>query len=96
MFEHAARDGARAIGRNCGTIETGKLADLLALDAQNINLEGKSQDQLLDSFIFAGDDRLVTDVWSAGRHLVQAGRHLHRDRITGSYRDTLNRLREQI
>lgn len=24
-----------------------------------------------DSFAFAGDDRLISDVWSAGRHMVQ-------------------------
>ena len=48
----------------------------MALDKKTATLAGRSKDQLIDSFIFAGDDHLVHDVWSAGRHLVTAGRHV--------------------
>jgi formimidoylglutamate deiminase len=71
----------------------GEWADLLALDAGDLRLEGLRDDQVLDGLIFAGRDGLVTDLWSAGRHIVQAGRHIARDGISERYRATMRRLR---
>ena len=51
-------------------------------------------DTLLDTWIFAGKDPVVRDVWAAGRHVVRDGRHIERDAITSAYRDTLHRLRD--
>ena len=67
---------------------------MLALDAASVHLEGLEGDTLLDAWIFAGDDRLVTDVWAAGRHVVKAGRHVRRDEIEARYRRAMNVLRE--
>ncbi len=92
MFEEAARGGAISAGRDSGAIAPGKLADLLALDGNATALIGRSGDQLIDSWIFAGDDRLVRDVWSAGRHIVRDGAHRHRDAITTRYRQVLHSL----
>lgn len=86
LYEAVARGGAMAAGRASGEIAVGKLADLMALDATAVDLDGRSGDALIDSFVFAGDDRMVTDVWSAGRHLVTEGRHRDHDRITAAYR----------
>ncbi len=94
VFEAAARGGARAAGRGAGCIRVAELADLLALDDTHVDLEGRVGDAILDSYIFAGDDRMVRDVWSAGRHLVQHGRHVGRDAIVARYRQALARLRE--
>lgn len=96
LFDGAGRGGAQASGRRTGSIEVGHWADLVAIDAGAIDLEGREGDQLLDSYIFAGDDRLVTDVWSAGRHLVQAGRHVRRDPIGSRYRATMRSLKERL
>ncbi|NNE52709.1 MAG: formimidoylglutamate deiminase [Sulfitobacter sp.] len=85
--------GARAAGRNSGRLEPGQWADMLALDGDHHTLAGRAGDQILDSWIFAGDDRLVRDVWSAGRHMVKEGRHLHRDTIQRAYVKTINDLR---
>ncbi|MBN9788435.1 formimidoylglutamate deiminase [Pseudonocardia sp. TMWB2A] len=92
MLEEAAKGGAVSSGRESGAIAAGKLADLLALDGNATNLLGRSGDQLIDSWIFAGDDRLVTDVWSAGRHQVQDGRHIARAAIESEYRRVLKKL----
>lgn len=62
------------------------LADLVAIDGGDIAFAGLSGDRLLDAWIFAADDRVVTDVWSAGRHCVREGRHVHRDAIIDRYR----------
>jgi len=77
-------------------IAVGQQADLLALDMDATGLLGKSGDMLLDSYIFAGSDTLVTDVWSAGRHLVKDMVHVRRDEIVAGYRKTLKSLMEKI
>ena len=82
IFDAVLAGGAQAAGRASGTIAAGQWADMLALDTGSIHLEGRSGDQALDAWIFAGDDRLVRDVWSAGRHVVQDGAHIDRDAIT--------------
>jgi len=96
LFEQAASGGAQAAGRGSGAIAPGALADLLALDGAHTDLAGKSGDALLDSFIFAGDDRMITDVWSAGRHQVQAGRHIKRDAVEARYRRRMQALRARL
>lgn len=96
LFEGAARGGAQAAGRAAGAIAPGLEADLVALDTGSVALAGLGGDTLLDSFVFAGDDRLVREVWSAGRHVVSAGRHRARDAITDRYRAVLARLRGQL
>jgi formimidoylglutamate deiminase len=85
-----------AAGRASGRIAVGQFADLLALDTSDLRLEGTAGDQLLDAFIFAGRDGLVTDLWSAGRHIVQNGRHVARDSLAAEFRATMRRLRETL
>ena len=92
LLQGAAAGGAQAAGRDSGVLAEGRLADLLALDTQRVDLEGRLGDSLLDAWIFAGDDRAVADVWSSGRHLVRAGRHIARDRIEADYRAVMRRL----
>ncbi|QYK42165.1 MAG: formimidoylglutamate deiminase [Paracoccaceae bacterium] len=93
LYQGAARGGAQAAGRDAGVIAKGKLADLLALDGAGPDLAGRRGDVVLDSYVFAGDDRLVSDVWSAGRHLVSGGRHARHAAITRAYVATVSRLR---
>jgi formimidoylglutamate deiminase len=96
LFEAAARGGAQAAQRDSGLIQTGVWADLLALDATHVDLEGRNGDALLDSFIFAGDDRMISDVWSSGRHMVRGGRHIYHDAILARYRQTMNALKDRL
>ena len=96
LFEGVVQGGAQAAGRQSGGIRVGDWADMLALDMGAVDLEGRQGDDILDAFIFAGDDRLVTDVWSAGRHVVTGGRHLARERIEAGYRRVMARLRAKL
>lgn len=93
LFETAARGGAQAAGRDAGVLAVGKLADMLALDTSGPDMAGHQGDTTLDAYIFAGDDRMVSDVWSAGRHLVSNGRHYAHDAITAAYLATVTKLR---
>ena len=96
LLDAVARGGAQAAMRDAGTLAPGRLADLVALDGEAADLAGKEGDALLDSFVFAGGDRLVTDVWSAGRHVVTEGRHVRHDAITRRYIGTIECLKEAL
>lgn len=89
LYTGAARGGAQALGRKAGQIATGFLADLTAIDADHPTLCALRPDQLLDGLAFAATDSVVTDVWSAGRHQVQGGRHVNRDRIVAGWRQAV-------
>lgn len=92
LFLGAASGGARALGRDAGAIETGKLADLVAIDGEAPALCALSDAQLLDGFCVAAGDDAVTDVWSAGRHVVAGGRHGAREAIIGNYKKAVRSL----
>ena len=93
LYDGAVQGGAQAAGRQSGTIAVGQWADLVALDLSGPDLMDAKGDTILDTFIFARDDRIVTDLWSAGRHLVTGGRHYARDAVTRAYAATVSRLR---
>ncbi|WP_417836922.1 formimidoylglutamate deiminase [Thalassospira tepidiphila] len=96
IYDAAAKGGAQAAGRDSGRIEVGALADLMALDGSAVDLIGRTGDTILDTYIFAGDDRMVRDVWSAGRHVVTEGRHIAHDAITNRYRKVMEQLKEAV
>lgn len=96
MFDAVLRGGAQATGRDTGALRPGLWADMLALDDADVDLQGRTGDTILDTWIFAGDDRMVRDVWSAGRHMVQGGRHRHRSPIVAAYARALADLRDAL
>ncbi|WP_170362818.1 formimidoylglutamate deiminase [Ruegeria arenilitoris] len=89
LYTGAARGGAQALGRDAGEIAEGKLADLMAIDRTHPTLCALTDDQLLDGLCFAAPDGLVTDLWSAGRHMVKQSRHVARDQIISAYRSAI-------
>nr|WP_306266151.1 formimidoylglutamate deiminase [Pararhizobium sp. IMCC3301] len=96
LYLGAAAGGAQALNRKAGKLEIGCLGDLVAIDSTHPQLCALHGDQLFDGLCFAADDRVVSDVWSAGCHMVKDGRHIQRDRITANYcraiRDLTNAL----
>ena len=96
LLEAAVRGGEQAAMRGAGMPAPGRLADLAALDSTAADLIGKRGDTLLDGFVFAGHDRMVTDLWSAGRHVVREGRHVRHDEIRRGYLRTLSALKEAL
>ena len=94
LFEMMLQGGAQATARNTGALRVGAWADMLALDVENVTLHGLGGDALLDAWVFSGDDTLVTEVWSAGRHLVTRGQHVAKQQITHRYLRTLDALRD--
>ena len=96
LFDDILKGGAQASNRASGRIEAGYWADFMSLDTASEHLWGRAEDTALDSWIFAGDDRLVKDVWSAGRHVVRDGAHTDRMRIVGAYKKTIADLKDAL
>ncbi|MFA8384602.1 MAG: formimidoylglutamate deiminase [Pelagibaca sp.] len=97
LFEAANFGGAQAGGRDSGRIARGAIADLIGVDDDTERLCNRRGDALLDSLVFGGGGAAsIRDVWSAGRHVVQDGRHVHRDAIVTRYKATMNRLETEI
>lgn len=96
LYDGVLAGGAQAAGRTSGAIRVGDWADMVALDGDHLTIAGLQGDQILDAWIFAGDDRLVRDVWSAGRHIVQGGQHVRKDAVAARFRTTLARLRADL
>lgn len=96
IFDAVVSGGAQALGRDGGAIEVGRCADLLALDLDAPTLTGLDGDRLLDAWLLAGDDRLVRDVWSAGRHVVVDGRHVARDEVVRRFNAVIAPLRSAV
>lgn len=92
LYQGAALGGAQALQRNCGTIAPGKLADLVAIDSTHPALCALAAAQIVDGFVFAGSDTLITDVWSAGRHQVRGGRHIAREAVDKRWREVAGAL----
>jgi len=96
LYLGAAAGGARALGRDAGSIRVGALADLVAVDRTIPALCALGDGQLLDGLVFAAGGNAITDLWSAGRHMVRAGRHVARDRIVADYRAAIAGLGDTL
>ena len=93
LYEGAALGGAQAAGRASGRIAVGAWADLLALDMTSLHLDGRVGDEILDALVFAGENQPVAELWSAGRHIVQGGRHVARAAVGARFRQVMQGLR---
>jgi formimidoylglutamate deiminase len=82
----------QALGRASGVIAPGNLADLVAIDSNQIALCALQPQQLIDGWLFAAGESVVADVWSAGRHIVRNGRHVAHERIANRYRAVMRGL----
>lgn len=96
IYDKILSGGAQAARRRTGRLEPGYWADMLALNTDNEHMWGSAGDTALDAWIFAADDRLVRDVWSAGRHVVQDGAHVARADIVAAYKRVIDALKDAL
>jgi len=92
LFEAAAAGGAHALGLSIGAIAPRHRADFVLLDDSHPDLEGRSGDALLDTWIFSGGRTMIRDVIAGGERIVKQGRHRDRERLSAAYRKAASRL----
>ena len=92
LWSHASEAGARAGGRANGALAPGLRADIVVLDLDVPLLCGRSGDDIIDTFVFAGPGNAIRDVMVGGRWVVQDRQHLDERAIAGAYRDALQEV----
>jgi len=84
--------GAQAAAQPTSLLAPGARADLLVLDGDSPDLQGRKGDALLDALVFSPVASPIRDVYVAGRHVVQAGQHAAAAAAKRGYLQTLSRL----
>jgi formimidoylglutamate deiminase len=95
LFDAALAGGAQAVGcraDDAPALAAGRPADLFTLDAAHAALVGRSDDSLLDSWIFGTRSSAIDRVWRHGRCVVRGGRHVERAAIEQRFAATMHRL----
>ena len=92
LLESAWNGGAKASGRPVGRLLPGFRADVVVLDPAHPSLVGREGDDVLDSWLFSGDDTPVRDVMVGGRWIVQDRRHALEDELKHECRAVMERL----
>jgi 5-methylthioadenosine/S-adenosylhomocysteine deaminase len=77
MLRMATLDGARALGLDdcTGSVEIGKWADLTCVDLNRLHSQPVYHPT--SQLVYAANSDQVSDVWVAGRHLLDAGELTH-------------------
>lgn len=92
LYTRAAEGGARAAGMTSAAIRVGNRADLVVLDADHPRLYGRKHGELIDSWIFSGNENTVSDVIVGGHHVVRDGSHPAAAEVRRNFRITIDRL----
>lgn len=92
LFDKATKGGAQALGQPMGSLQVGKMADIVSLDAHHPALIGRMNDNWLNGWIFSGDAHCVKDVWVSGKHIIKQGRHPKRQSVVESFAATMQYL----
>jgi formimidoylglutamate deiminase len=92
LWLEAAAGGAQALGRRMGTIAPGMRADLVVLDPEHVDLQGRSGDAIANALVFAGGKDMVRDVMVAGRWVVREKHHAKARPAASAYKRALKEL----
>ncbi|MCX7892650.1 MAG: formimidoylglutamate deiminase [Burkholderiales bacterium] len=92
LWRRALDGGCRALARPAGAIAPGARADLVVLDGEHPDLEGRRDDAILDTLVFSGSERLVRHVAVSGRWVIRDRRHEREHAIADRYRRAVAKL----
>jgi formimidoylglutamate deiminase len=84
--------GARSLRLHAGRVETGALADFVAIDLEHRALEGWSDDTLGAFLALCAPADVVSDVWVNGVQRVQGGHHRLDRESAAAFRAVARRL----
>jgi formimidoylglutamate deiminase len=95
LFDAGVAGGSQALrppGSGVAGLTSGAPLDVVTLVRQHPSLVGRGGDEILDSWVFAGDRGLIDCVWRAGVKVVSGGRHRDRDALEKRYAEALRRV----
>ena len=94
LWVNAASGGARALGRNHYNPGAEDSPDLIVLDEEHPLLYGKPAQEIIDSFVFSGNDNPVKNVKAGGQWVVRDGVHVNEQGISARYKKTIRELNQ--
>jgi formiminoglutamate deiminase len=92
LYEAAASGGATALAQPMGALAVGNAADIVILDLEHPALIGRQGEAIIDSFIFAGGNATVRDVFVSGRQIVFEGQHIGETAARDRFRRAVSSL----
>jgi formimidoylglutamate deiminase len=92
LYARALAGGTAAAGGALAAFAPGHRADFVVLDDASPLLAGRTPQQFVDTWLFAGNANLVRDVFVGGSQLVRNGVHRDREAIATRYREVMRAL----
>lgn len=92
LYEQALAGGSQALGQPVGRIEPGHYADVVVLDAKHPFVAAGEPEHLIDRWVFAHDNTLVSDVYVHGRRMIAAGHHPREEEFAAAFLRVLQEL----
>ena len=80
------------MGQPVGGIQVGQRADFIELDMEHPQAVGKNDNELLDSFVFAGNPDMIRSVWVAGEKVIDQGIHHREDAMRSAFIEAVREL----
>jgi formimidoylglutamate deiminase len=96
LWRRAAAGGAAALGRHAGSLEVGRMADIVVIDSEGPAVMGAEGLTAIDSIIFSGHDNPVRYVLVGGEWQVRGGEHVRQADILEQYRPRVENLRAEL
>lgn len=85
LYMHSLRGGAKASGFNNGVLAVGKRADIIVLDENSPILVATPINNVIDRFIFSGNDCPVKHVMVQGEFVIFNQRHKREEMIKNNF-----------
>jgi formimidoylglutamate deiminase len=92
LFSLALAGGAQALQQPVGALAPGLRADIVLLDETHPDFLWRQGDEWLDAWIFVAGRTAVKTVLTAGRIVVEGGRHRMRQAIEMRYKGVIGKL----
>ncbi|GLH78471.1 formimidoylglutamate deiminase [Bradyrhizobium sp. SSBR45G] len=92
LYDAALAGGAQALAQSHAGLQAGARADIVTLDLTHPSLAGRTQDALLDGWIFATSHDVIDCVWAGGAKVVQGGHHRSREAARRGFNRAVRRL----
>jgi formimidoylglutamate deiminase len=96
LWRKACEAGGRVTGRNVGALAAGNRADIVVLDGTSPLFAARTDNAIIDTFVFAGTSESVRDVMVGGRWLVQDRRHFAETAVSAGYKRAMQTLQNGL
>ncbi|WP_321396300.1 formimidoylglutamate deiminase [Emcibacter sp.] len=92
LYNDCLEGGASVSGFRTGKLAPGYRADLVVLKEDSLLLAGLPDEQLVDAYIFNGNERVIDHLMVGGKWVLKDGRHSREDEINTDFRETMESL----